>query len=103
MFAQIDVFDDVIWGDNNGRSAAPLFAVNPTNTTYFGEEKPDVQIPRLWIEFQIPIGQVRVGRMPSHWGMGILATGGGSPAWETRDRATATHTHNPTTTLPTPI
>jgi len=86
VFAQIDVFDDVIWGDNNGRSAAPLFAVNPTNTTYFGEEKPDVQIPRLWIEFQIPIGQVRVGRMPSHWGMGILANGGGSFDWDPSTR-----------------
>ena len=82
LYAQIDVFDDVIWGDNNARSSAPLFAVNPTNTTYFGEDKPDVQIPRLWIEFQIPIGQVRVGRMPSHWGMGILANGGGTFNWD---------------------
>ncbi len=82
LYAEIDVINDVLWGDNNARSAAPLFAVNPTNTNYFGEEIPDIQIPRVWIEFQIPIGQVRVGRMPSHWGMGILANGGGTFNWD---------------------
>src|SRR5687768_8384630 len=76
---QIDAFDDVLWGDNNGLSSAPLFAVDGTNQYYLGGPQQDtVKVPRAWVEFQVPVGLLRVGRMPSHWGMGLLANGGGT-------------------------
>jgi hypothetical protein len=76
---QIDAMDDVLWGDNNGLASAPLFATDATHQHFLGgEEKPSIALKRAWVEFQLPVGQMRVGRMPSHWGMGLLANGGGT-------------------------
>lgn len=83
----IDALDDMVWGDNNALSAAPVFAVNPTSTNLHGETIPTANIRRAWVEFNVPIGQLRVGRMPSHWGMGLLSNGGGTSGcdWATPD------------------
>ena len=35
-------------------------------------------IGTAWVQFPVPVGLMRVGRMPSHWGMGLLANGGGT-------------------------
>src|SRR5690349_10738259 len=77
--AQLDGMDDVLWGDNNGLSSAPLFAPETTNQGFLGgDEVPSIQLKRVWAEFRVPVGLMRVGRMPSHWGMGLLANGGGT-------------------------
>jgi hypothetical protein len=73
-----DALDDVVWGDNNAESVAPLFASEPSNTDRDGETVPSIDVKRAWLEMDVKIGQLRVGRMPSHWGMGILANGGGT-------------------------
>jgi hypothetical protein len=72
-----------VWGDNNALNTAPLFSVNPTNQYFLGGPQVDsVVVSRAWVEFQVPVGLMRVGRMPSHWGMGILSNGGGSGNWD---------------------
>ena len=85
--AQVDGFRDTLWGDNNGLFAAPLFAIDGSNqgiygtdqNRYFGQqENLSMALSRAWLEFKVPIGQMRVGRMPSHWGMGLLSNGGGT-------------------------
>lgn len=76
---QIDALDDVLWGDNNGLSSAPLFANDSSNQNFLGGTTGDsVTIRRAWTQFTVPVGLMRVGRMPSHWGMGLLANGGGT-------------------------
>ncbi|MBW1832962.1 MAG: hypothetical protein JRJ10_14930, partial [Deltaproteobacteria bacterium] len=41
-----------------------------------------LKLERAWIEFLVPIGQIRVGRMESHWGMGALThAGNGLAEW----------------------
>ncbi|HTM19387.1 MAG TPA: hypothetical protein VL172_02730 [Kofleriaceae bacterium] len=76
---QIDAIDDVLWGDNNGVSSAPLFATETSNQNFLGGPvKDSVTIPRAWVQFAVPVGLMRVGRQPSHWGMGLLANGGGT-------------------------
>ncbi len=76
---QIDALDDILWGDNNGIASAPLFSLNASNQNFLGgPSQGSVRIPRAWLEFQVPVGIMRVGRMPSHWGLGILSNGGGS-------------------------
>ena len=35
-----------------------------------------IRVKRLWAEVMTPLGQLRVGRMPSHFGMGLLANEG---------------------------
>ncbi len=76
---QVDALDDVLWGDNNGLSSAPLFATDASSQHFLGGTPGDsVKISRAWVEFQVPVGIMRVGRMPSHWGLGLLANGGGT-------------------------
>ncbi len=75
---QLDALDDVLWGDNNGLSAAPLFATDTSDQHYLGGEKDALKLHKAWVQFNVPVGVVRLGRMPSHWGMGLLANGGGN-------------------------
>jgi uncharacterized protein (TIGR04551 family) len=35
-----------------------------------------IVVKRVWGEYLTPIGLLRFGRMPSHWGLGMLANGG---------------------------
>jgi len=88
LHLQIDAIDDVLWGDNNGVASAPLFATETSDQNFLGGPVRDsVTIPRAWVEFQVPVGIMRVGRMPSHWGMGLLANGGGTARIDTMNPA----------------
>jgi len=91
--AQIDVLDNWILGSNPGQVSDNL---NPdltshSDTTYpvpfYGSTRTytpgdktndrDPIIPRrVWGEFQTPLGLLSFGRMPSSWGLGILANAG---------------------------
>ena len=79
----IDGFDNVVFGDNARVFSTPLFAVDQSYTDVFGIDLRDsLKLERAWIEFLVPIGQVRVGRMESHWGMGALThAGNGLAEW----------------------
>lgn len=35
-----------------------------------------VRVKRAWAEYATPVGEVRFGRMPNHWGLGIVANSG---------------------------
>jgi uncharacterized protein (TIGR04551 family) len=35
-----------------------------------------IDVQRAWAEYLTPVGQVRFGRMPSHWGLGMLINAG---------------------------
>ena len=72
----IDAMNGVLWGDNAGLASTALFAGNPSNTTATGLETDSIALRRAWVEFKIPVGLMRVGRMPSNWGMGLLANDG---------------------------
>ena len=41
-----------------------------------GQETADFKLNRAWVEITLPVGVVRAGRQPSHWGMGLLANHG---------------------------
>lgn len=48
-----------------------------------------LQVRRVWGEFDMSFGTLKIGRMPNHWGMGIFANAGDDPYQEvgsTRDR-----------------
>lgn len=76
FMVQVDALRDVLWGDNTSRAATALFAGDPSTTTLEGTEGAAIQLTRAWMEFPVPVGLVRVGRQPSHWGMGLLANAG---------------------------
>ncbi|MEE2751717.1 MAG: hypothetical protein VX519_09825 [Myxococcota bacterium] len=71
-----DALDSVVWGDNMSKASTALFAGNPSNTDIEGQPVSDFQVKRAWMEFSVPVGLLRVGRQPSHWGMGLLANEG---------------------------
>jgi hypothetical protein len=71
-----DVIDDAVWGDNEDRASTALFANDPSMTGVDGQATDVFRIKRAWMEVNIPIGVLRVGRQPSHWGLGLLANSG---------------------------
>jgi hypothetical protein len=80
----IDGFDNVVWGDNaRVQQGIPLFATEQSITNIDGFDlKESLKLERAWIEFLVPIGQIRVGRMESQWGMGQLThAGNGLAEW----------------------
>lgn len=75
--AQIDALDNVVFGDNARLSPTPIFAADPSRTDIFGQDLDAYfKLRRIWLEFGIPIGQVRIGRQPSHGGLGLLFNDG---------------------------
>lgn len=86
MYTQIDLLPFVNWGDQPVVTVDPLTgedipvvysdAVGPPTTVEGGVTAQNVQITRLWGEVQTPVGQVRFGRIPNHWGTGMLFNAG---------------------------
>ncbi|MDH4282786.1 MAG: hypothetical protein OEV36_09065, partial [Myxococcales bacterium] len=79
----IDGLDNVVYGDNARVFSVPLFAVDQSKTDRNGFDLTEsLKLERAWIEFLVPIGQVRVGRMESQWGSGLLThAGNGLAEW----------------------
>ena len=87
--AQIDVFDNMVlgstpegWTLNGKRSdgqAAPINAFARTQVApVAGLNSPigSIVAKRAWAEVKTPFGLLQFGRMPSHWGMGMLVNNG---------------------------
>ncbi len=76
LYMQFDGLDNVVWGDNARLAATPLFAGDPSLADVEAGDVPSFRLERAWLQFLMPIGQIRVGRMPSQWGLGILTSDG---------------------------
>lgn len=77
LYLRIDGLQNVVWGDNDGKAQSPLFAANPTSTNDFGESTSTIKLTWAWLDLDLKLGRLRVGRMPSQWGLGILSNAGG--------------------------
>ena len=73
---QLDGFDNVVLGDNDLLADTPVFGDQPSNTDILGVDIDSINLRRAWVEFMIPVGQLRVGRMGTQWGLGLLANDG---------------------------
>ncbi|MBM4376493.1 MAG: TIGR04551 family protein [Deltaproteobacteria bacterium] len=94
--AQIDLLDNIVlgstpegYGNQPGQSGgyqviarggyAPLSAFSTTQwapVAGFNSVKDSITVKRAWGEYSSPVGQLRFGRMPSHWGLGMLVNSG---------------------------
>jgi hypothetical protein len=74
----VDALDNVVWGDNDAMATSPLFAAGGTSTDYRGGQPDVISLRRVWLDIDLKLGRLRVGRMASHWGMGLLSHGGGT-------------------------
>ena len=99
IMSQIDLLDNVVLGSTpeayaiqpgvskNGsgyvtagyNGFAPLGAFSTTQappTAGVNALANSVAVNRVWGEYQSPVGQIRFGRMPSNWGLGMLINSG---------------------------
>lgn len=101
IMAQVDAFDNMVLGStpdgysmqpgntaglsNNGyqttgyNTFAPVGLFTTTEgppTSGINSLSNSVAFKRAWAEYMTPVGQLRFGRMPSQWGLGILANSG---------------------------
>jgi len=93
ILSQIDALDNLVLGSTpdayqirTGNAAAyqyngyaPLGAFSTTQgppTAGINGYRNSIDVKRVWGEYQSPIGLFRFGRMPSHWGLGMLANSG---------------------------
>lgn len=76
LSAQIDLLDNVVWGDNARQASVPLFAENPSQTGLDGSERPGLLLRRLWLDVALPVGLLKIGRQASHGGLGLLFNDG---------------------------
>jgi uncharacterized protein (TIGR04551 family) len=95
VLSQIDLLDNMVLGSTPegyanvpsgtgysvvGRGGySPLGAFSTTQwapTAGQNSLSNSISVKRVWGEYQTPVGVLRFGRMPSHWGLGILANAG---------------------------
>lgn len=78
----VDVLDNVVLGstpESLGGNTLPLSAFTSTqNTPQVGINSiyDAIRIRRAWGEVETPVGELRFGRMPQHFGLGLLANSG---------------------------
>jgi uncharacterized protein (TIGR04551 family) len=94
VHVQADVLDNLVLGStpfdqslagayttSNGLNP-PLGAFSNSNQAPVAQginsDRAAVVVKRAWAEVAIPLGVLKFGRMPNHWGMGILHSGGGA-------------------------
>lgn len=84
--AQVDVLDNQVLGSSTSRlyddpaSPYPVPFYGSSRAVAEGDpraDRPAISAKRVWAEVQTPVGLLSFGRMPSEWGLGILANAGG--------------------------
>lgn len=61
----------------NGYSPLGVFSANQgPPTAGVNGYKNSISVQRAWAEYMTPLGQLRFGRMPNHWGLGMLVNQG---------------------------
>jgi uncharacterized protein (TIGR04551 family) len=83
--AQLDVFDNYVMGSTpenyifNGspaQNSLPFFSRTQLAALGQNTNVASINAKRAWAEVRTPFGELRFGRMPSHWGMGMLVNNG---------------------------
>ncbi|MBX3226907.1 MAG: TIGR04551 family protein [Labilithrix sp.] len=98
ILSQIDLLDNLVLGSTPdsyalvpsgvGRTGynsalpygnAPLAAFSNNQgppTAGVNGYRNSIDVKRAWAEYLTPVGQIRVGRMPAHWGLGMVLNNG---------------------------
>jgi uncharacterized protein (TIGR04551 family) len=90
VHVQADVFDNLVLGSTPiGQNLSGIYTdTNRPPVGAFGNTQGNVVrgvnsvsdaivVKRAWAEVGVPLGVLKAGRMPNHWGMGMWANGGG--------------------------
>jgi uncharacterized protein (TIGR04551 family) len=95
--SQVDILDNLVYGSTPegygimpsqsgyGYVAVPRSGYVPNGYLDSTESPPtsgvngledSVRVKRAWAEYTTPLGEIRFGRMPNHWGLGMLYNSG---------------------------
>lgn len=78
----VDVLDNIVLGSTpdtlNGTSQQSSFFTDTQNPQQVGINSiyDAIRIRRVWAEVMTPVGELKFGRMPQHFGLGLLANSG---------------------------
>ncbi|MFH0800628.1 MAG: hypothetical protein V2A66_10685 [Pseudomonadota bacterium] len=88
LHAQFDVLDNIVFGTKDTRQlqiTAPIVGNQTlpagggsfymTGPSTMGENGA-INVRRIWADILTPVGKFRIGRQPSHWGLGIFQNDG---------------------------
>lgn len=88
IHAQFDVLDNILFGTRDTRQLRIIAPVVGEQTLPPGAgsfymtgpsvvgENGAINIRRIWADIMTPVGKFRIGRQPSHWGLGIFQNDG---------------------------
>jgi uncharacterized protein (TIGR04551 family) len=96
VISQVDLLDNLVLGstpsgydnhpgEDGGYAVAPRngyaalgFYDDTQNAPSAGKNSvmDSIRVKRAWAEYSTPVGELRFGRMPFHWGLGMLFNGG---------------------------
>jgi uncharacterized protein (TIGR04551 family) len=90
VMTQIDLLDNVVLGSTpsgyavDGGSVVERSGYSPLGALDDGTAAPSsrnslrdsIIVKRVWAEWVTPVGQLRFGRMPNHWGLGMVNNAG---------------------------
>ncbi len=85
---QLDVYDNMVLGSTPLGEGRGYTADNPPPLGAFGRsqgpvirgqnsDRDPIVVKRAWAEVALPLGILKFGRMPNHWGLGIMNNAGG--------------------------
>jgi uncharacterized protein (TIGR04551 family) len=80
VLSQVDALDNLVLGSTpeNGPYAQTAFfsRTQVPPTAGLNGTRNAIDVKRAWAEYVTPVGQLRFGRMPDHWGLGMLHNSG---------------------------
>jgi uncharacterized protein (TIGR04551 family) len=81
ILSQIDALDNLVLGSTpetgTPYSPTPFFSQSQgAPTSGVNAVRNAIDVKRAWAEYVSPVGQLRFGRMPDHWGLGMLHNSG---------------------------
>jgi uncharacterized protein (TIGR04551 family) len=95
IHTQFDIFDNLVMGSTprglsgtSQTSDVPLTAFSDGQAPPIAgrnSNTPAIVVKRAWAEVGTPFGQLRFGRMPAHWGLGLFANDGSCPNCDNGD------------------
>ncbi len=84
---EMDVLDNLVLGstpfgtsfDGNNPASTPVSVFSNSQVpplSGYNSTRDSIVVRRAWADVNLPLGRLRFGRMPSHWGMGVLTHAG---------------------------
>jgi uncharacterized protein (TIGR04551 family) len=93
VLTQIDLLDNLVLGstpsgysssngsvaERSGYSPLSIFDDDAAAPSSRNSLRDSIVVKRVWGEWVTPVGQLRFGRMPNHWGLGMVNNSGDGP------------------------